>query len=870
MYQVNDDLSIYVTRGDIVSLDVKAMQGGSTFVFPAGSAIRIKVFEKKNCENVVLQKDFAVDADSESVPIDLTEHDTRIGGIISKPVDYWYEVELNPFTDPQTIIGYDEDGPKVFRLFPEGRDLTDDIQLEDIPIVDAELDLTSQRPIQNQAVARKFTTVEEEAEDHYQNKKNPHTVTADQLNALKRSGGTMTGDINMSTHQILGLPEAKSDGDALPLGQAKELFPNFEDFEGKSDAIQRVSGTLIAVKNSAHTPLKGLNVYGKTEQLTTTGKQLLKNCLIGQTKEGNGITFKANADGSVTINGTSTAECYWIIDDKTPINYQGKSLISSLEGAVDGVGIVIGYYKSDGTVVNSIAQISKEPNTFEYPADATTTRTFVYVSVGKTIKNVTIYPMIRLASNADDTYESYSEGKVSPTLEYGQELVSVENPTVMLRGKNLIPNLNEHSQYGITVTQNSDGTVTLNGTATTSHGLRGKGVYIPAGRYTLKCNNVLGANTWLSISNGELMVFPGEQQKTCDLESGEHWLYFYINQGVKFDNLVLEAQLESGETATNLEHYNEQNVAVHRVLSAIPVKEENHATYTDENGQMWLSDEIDFEKGVYIQRVNKKTLTAEDISHVSTAYFEYGTYVFTTIKDALNTSSDVVVISDKMFGISADHRTGSGYDDKYRCYAQSGVVYLRFPAGTGQKTLEECKAAFTGVTLQYALAEPIETPLSYNEMAAYEALRTYDPNTTVYNDAKAYMAVDYFTPTTPMQVNHGERNAGKILGIDEQGNAVPQDGSEKFAPAGYGLGGLSVYASDPNNVTSNGFYYCDENSYGIKDDFKESVFIHMNRSETEMVQIFVNTLGDFGVRRYLAGAWGEIKTATLSGSGAVG
>ena len=54
------------------------------------------------------------------VTISLSSTDTRIGEIINKPVDYWYEIELNPDTTPQTIIGYDADGPKILKLFPEG------------------------------------------------------------------------------------------------------------------------------------------------------------------------------------------------------------------------------------------------------------------------------------------------------------------------------------------------------------------------------------------------------------------------------------------------------------------------------------------------------------------------------------------------------------------------------------------------------------------------------------------------------------------------------------------------------------------------------------------------------------------------------
>lgn len=51
--------------------------------------------------------------------------ETKIGEYISKPKEYWYEIELNPETYPQTIIGYDEDGPKVLILYPEGGDYND-------------------------------------------------------------------------------------------------------------------------------------------------------------------------------------------------------------------------------------------------------------------------------------------------------------------------------------------------------------------------------------------------------------------------------------------------------------------------------------------------------------------------------------------------------------------------------------------------------------------------------------------------------------------------------------------------------------------------------------------------------------------------
>lgn len=160
MFLINEDMSIYVTRGDAVFFTVTAEENGENHVFQVGDVLRIKVFEKKGCENVVLQKDFPITEDTETVNVILTGQDTKIGDVISKPKDYWYEVELNPFTDPQTIIGYDDDGAKIFKLFPEGRDLVSELP-EEVDAVDAVLDLTSPRPVQNQAIAGAILRLDE-------------------------------------------------------------------------------------------------------------------------------------------------------------------------------------------------------------------------------------------------------------------------------------------------------------------------------------------------------------------------------------------------------------------------------------------------------------------------------------------------------------------------------------------------------------------------------------------------------------------------------------------------------------------------------------------------------------------------------------
>ena len=131
MFAINkDDLSIYLTRGDSATI---TFQLPTPHEFNSNDVIRFQVFKKKNCTEVVLRKDFTVGDEmakltveigkaTDVLTITLDGSETKLVEIINKPTDFWYEVELNPGENSQTIIGYDEDGAKVLTLFPEGND----------------------------------------------------------------------------------------------------------------------------------------------------------------------------------------------------------------------------------------------------------------------------------------------------------------------------------------------------------------------------------------------------------------------------------------------------------------------------------------------------------------------------------------------------------------------------------------------------------------------------------------------------------------------------------------------------------------------------------------------------------------------------
>lgn len=123
MFVVDADKTINITRGDIGVINITAkVSTTSKYVFKVGDVVRFSVMQANKCEKILLSKDVEVNEEKTEVSIELVSADTKIGEIVNKPTTYWYEVVLNPDTEPETIIGYDKDGAKKFILYPEGGD----------------------------------------------------------------------------------------------------------------------------------------------------------------------------------------------------------------------------------------------------------------------------------------------------------------------------------------------------------------------------------------------------------------------------------------------------------------------------------------------------------------------------------------------------------------------------------------------------------------------------------------------------------------------------------------------------------------------------------------------------------------------------
>lgn len=175
------------------------------------------------------------------------------------------------------------------------------------------------------------------------------------------------------------------------------------------------------------------------------GRNLLNNTATTQTVDG--VTFTVNADGTVTVDGTATANAVFRI----PCNLSvGETY--TLSGCPAG-----------GSTSTYFMQISNFGNDTGSGVTATATENTssnvaLFVFSGYAASNLVFKPMIRLASDTNSTYAPYSN--IRPIIGYDKLDLS-------RAGKNLLPNTaSTQTINGVTFTVNADGSITANGTAT--------------------------------------------------------------------------------------------------------------------------------------------------------------------------------------------------------------------------------------------------------------------------------------------------------------------------------------------------------------------------------------------------------------------
>ena len=263
-----------------------------------------------------------------------------------------------------------------------------------------------------------------------------------------------------------------------------------------------------------------------------------------------------------------------------------------------------------------------------------------------------------------------------------------------------------------------------------------KGLYLSSGTYTMSIGKVCdGLYVYAHSDNTTVFVGYNRNTFTFTLNTPQRvWFNFFDSDADLTPSLANTIQLELCNTATAYEPYAGQSLAIsaHNSLPGIPVT--SGGNYTDTNGQQWVCDEVDFERGVYVRRVSVGIINIATASPVPNGLV--GGICLTLDKSYIS-NTDFMCSNAQAVKYSAGITTGQAYQN------HANFVFV----GSSNDTLESLQERYNGGKLLYVLATPIETPLSETELAAYRALHTNKPNTTILNDSGAYMSVDYTADT---------------------------------------------------------------------------------------------------------------------------
>lgn len=523
-------------------------------------------------------------------------------------------------------------------------------------------------------------------------------------------------DIQTAGSEQLGKMQAVAEeftADREQIANNKEDIGSLkEDISNKITKFYASNQGETHITDSDNGKIQDMIIYGRSSQFTTTGKNLA-----------HGKNEKYYINTSVNLCGFNNNDIGMAIDVSklTNVTVSTRSIQDRYRVAcVNTVPTV-------GNAVTCYNGRNKDGTKDSYTIDTTD---YNYLIV-----NATKLEDIQVEKGSEAiSYEPYTGGIPSPSPDYPQEIKRVVNPTMKVCGKNLWDNFKTLSLGNV---EQKNGTYmatadTMQVDITSSS--------IGARPLLLKANNAytFSLKTTVSISspkfvclrytNGESnnIIFTNKNFVNFVPERDVEKIGFILYESVAGDK-AYDVQLEMGSEATSYEPYTEQSVQLPYTLNAIPVASGGNVTI---DGQQWVCDEVDLERGVRVQRIKVKELRPDDkwsYQKLASGNNNFQIRIF---------NADVAVDGKPCFCNILPFKNvlwNESIQNLPKIYANNQEITVSFPPSSEYSSLEAFKQLLTNVksVIYYALATPIETPLTPAEIAAFNALTTYYPVTNI-------------------------------------------------------------------------------------------------------------------------------------------
>lgn len=364
--------------------------------------------------------------------------------------------------------------------------------------------------------------------------------------------------------------------------------------------------------DSDNRKIMDMMLYGKSEQFTTTGKNLLKIKDVTQTTRGVTVTAK---DGVVALKGTAT-ETGWAMLDIDSFVLDGTCILSSNVATNTRVSVANKSYK--------LVLEQNKSNTLE---NAEVSKVCFNITEGKTYDISNILIQIEKGSVAT-SYEPYTGGIPSPNPDYPQEIKSVVKPTVKVVGANIMQlnDIGETTVSGITVSC-EDGVIKAKGTTLkdSTIPLSGSGGFIVMKSMTLQNSKTYifnpnpikqteSSECYLDFTNEKNLGFSlsnNNINKPIKPTDSRTQYPFNLNIAVKQGTVVdmeWKPQLLLNESLLPYEPYKEQSIQLPITLNAIPVSSGGNVTI---NGQQYIADYVDVERGKIVKCIEKYRISSD-------------------------------------------------------------------------------------------------------------------------------------------------------------------------------------------------------------------------------------------------------------------
>lgn len=381
----------------------------------------------------------------------------------------------------------------------------------------------------------------------------------------------------------------------------EQITTNKEDIGSlKEDLSNKITKFYASNQGETHLAdsdngkIEDMVLYGKSEQKQYKGINLLKYPYVGTTEMSQSIMFMDNKDGSISVSGTSTGTAYYNLYP----NIDGKRL--TLASGTYKL-VAKGRSKCDVILSNSVSTVVNA-GTFTITDGHNEIYCYIVIYEGATVDE-TIYPMIQLASITDESYEPYTGGIPSPSPDYPQEIKSVVNPTVEVRGANLLKlSFKEKSNNGVTVDV-IENKIRFHGTFSNDTyaywGLDNPAVIKKGTKVSLYVNdfNNHGAFVWLEkVGDNSSLLVLNKREPDVTLKNDFRLTAIGIEHYTVGDTIDFTTTFAVLCNTNQYEPYHEQTVTIPYTLNAIPVASGGNVTI---DGQQYIADRVVEKDGVF-------------------------------------------------------------------------------------------------------------------------------------------------------------------------------------------------------------------------------------------------------------------------------